>query len=81
MVQADFATQDATAVAGLDYVAVFNTLVFVPGETTKTIGISIIGDTLNEPNEDFRVVLSNVVNANIVAAEATIVIVDDDAAP
>ena len=63
-VTADYATQDDTAtVADNDYVATSGTLTFNPGETTKTITVEVTPDNKVEPNEEFKVVLSNPDNA------------------
>jgi chitinase len=44
VVSVDFATVDGAAIAGEDYVALFGTLTFNPGETTKQITVEVIGD-------------------------------------
>ena len=41
-----------------DYVAASGTLTFAPGETTKTITVSVKGDKKYEPDEYFFVNLS-----------------------
>ena len=54
-----FATADGTAkVSDNDYVAASGTLTFAPGETTKTITVSVKGDKKNEPDEWFVINLS-----------------------
>ena len=40
----NFATSDGTAKAGIDYVATSGTLTFAPGETSKTVTVSVIND-------------------------------------
>jgi titin len=37
------------ATAGVDYVATSGTLTFAPGETSKTVAITVNGDTVKEP--------------------------------
>ena len=50
-----------TATSGTDYEALAaGTLTFEPGETSKTIVVSVTGDTLNEPDETVEVTLSRV---------------------
>src|SRR5262249_52452092 len=44
---------DVTANSGEDYTAKTGTLTFNPGETTKTIAISVIGDSKKEADETF----------------------------
>lgn len=73
-----YATSDNTATAGSDYVATSGTLTFNPGETIKTFGVGIKGDTLVEPNETFFVNLSGATNASIADAQGICTIVDDD---
>jgi hypothetical protein len=53
-------------------------LVFRPGETEKTISVSIIGDELIEPDEFFVVKLSNALNATISKGEGIVTILNDD---
>jgi hypothetical protein len=65
MVTSDFSTANGTATAGSDYVVTNGTLKFLPGETTKTIPVTINGDLGFEPDETFVVNLSNPVNAAI----------------
>jgi large repetitive protein len=55
----DYATADATATAGSDYLATSGTLSFAPGDTSKTVSVTVNGDTLNEANETFFLNLSN----------------------
>ena len=80
-VSVSYATADGTATAGSDYTATSGTLVFAPGETSKTIGVPIIGDAVVEPDETFTLTLSNAVNAKLGTAQATGTIENDDAAP
>lgn len=55
----DFATSDAGAVAGEDYVATSGTLTFAPGETIKTFTVQTLVDTEMEWDEEFFVSLTN----------------------
>jgi hypothetical protein len=77
-VTVDFATADGTAAAPGDYVSASGTLTFAPGETTKTISISVNGDLLVEPDESFFVDLSNPVGATIADGQGQGTIVNDD---
>jgi len=80
-VTVDFATADGTATAGTDYQSTNGTVTFNPGEITKTVTVTIIGDTMDEPNETFFVNLSNATNALILDNQGQGTITDNDAAP
>ncbi len=73
-----FTTADGTATAGSDYVAQTGTLTFAVDETAKTVTIAVNGDTLDEPNETFQLVLSNAVNATSTQSPGIGTIIDDD---
>ena len=75
-----YATADGTATAGSDYTATSNTLTFAPGETKKTVSVSVKGDTVVEPNETFRVNLTTPTNATLSKAQGVGTIVNDDLA-
>jgi len=80
-VTVNYATRDGTATAGQDYVAANGTLTFAPGETSKTIPVTVNGDTLFEGNETFQVVLSGPTNSGLVKDIGTITITNDDIQP
>ena len=63
---------------GTDFTAANGTLAFKPGETTKTITVTVVGDTVYEPDETFTVALSNPVNTTIGTGSATGTIQNDD---
>lgn len=69
---------DADAIAGVDYVVKYGNLRFAPGETSQSISIAVIGDTLGELDESFYVDLTNASNAAISHPSAIGVIVNDD---
>ena len=64
-VTVNFNTADATAKAGSDYAARSGALSFAPGETTKTITVTILDDNEAEPVEEFFVNIGDVVNGAI----------------
>jgi hypothetical protein len=69
------------ATTGSDYTSLSTTLVFAEGETSKTVRIPIIDDSLVEPNESFTVKLSTPTSGATVptaGATATVTIVSDD---
>ncbi|XP_058789963.1 sodium/calcium exchanger 1 isoform X2 [Phymastichus coffea] len=76
----DFCTEDGTAEAGSDYESAKGTLRFEPGETRKTIKLSVIDDELFEEDEHFYVRLMNVSQPAMLASPslATVMILDDD---
>ncbi len=68
-----------TATAGQDFTAAMSgVLRFNPGETSRVIPVSILGDTTPEADETFSVGLSNPVNASISTAQKVFTILDDD---
>jgi hypothetical protein len=78
-VTANYATANGTATAPSDYTAIpMATLTFNPGETTRTIGVTINCDQNFEPDEAFTVNLSSPVNATIDKAQGTGTIQNDD---
>ena len=48
-----------------DYTAASGTLVFAPGQTVQSVTISVRGDTLVEPNENFAVQFHEPTNAAV----------------
>jgi hypothetical protein len=63
-VSVEVATQNGTAIAGQDFVALAPTTVtFAPGETAKQVTVAVTGDTIPEPDETFTLVLAQPVNA------------------
>ena len=77
-VSVSFATANGTATAPADYAAVSGTRTFSPGQTVKTISVSVKGDRQRERNETFRVNLSSASNATIVDGVGVGTIVNND---
>jgi hypothetical protein len=77
----DYATADGTATAGLDYVAVSGTAQITNGNSSTTIAIPLIGDTLVEGNETLTLTLSNPQGALIGTSVATVTLIDNDSSP
>ena len=70
-----------TATSGVDFTTSVNqSLTFSPGETTKSIVIATINDSLPEGTETFDVVLSNPSGATLNVSSASATINDDDGA-
>lgn len=81
-VSVDYVSTDLSATtADNDYTPLSGTLTFAPGETSKTIGISINGDTIFESNEAFTINYSNPINADLHTSSSAIAITNDDAEP
>ncbi|MDT4952058.1 MAG: hypothetical protein QOJ02_196 [Acidobacteriota bacterium] len=74
-------TADSTATAGSDYQSASGTLTFAPGQTSKTITVTVNGDTAVEPDETFFVNLSNPTNATITDSQGVGTIKNDDQPP
>jgi probable HAF family extracellular repeat protein len=77
-VTVQYATGDGTANAGSDYQSASDTLTFAPGQTSKTISVSVIGDRIAEANETFYVNLSQPTNATIANGQGVCTILDDE---
>ena len=58
-VTVDWRTQDGSARAGSDYDAGSGTLTFHPGETAKTVRVTVLDDALGEGREFMLLELSN----------------------
>lgn len=74
----EYATDNGSATAGSDYVADAGTLVFEPGQTEKTVTVTVNSDTLDENDETFSLDLSVADNASILDARGEATIRDDD---
>src|SRR5437763_1796610 len=58
-VTVDYATVDHTAAAPRDYTAKSGLLTFSPGQTFKTVPVTVRGDVVDEADEAFSLNLSN----------------------
>src|SRR5207244_1311511 len=79
-VTVQYATANGTAtVADRDYLSQKGTLTFAPGATTKTISITVYGDTKTESDETFFINLSGPSsNAAILDSQGLGTILNDD---
>jgi Calx-beta domain/FG-GAP-like repeat len=77
----NFSGDFAEAVGKSDYLPLSGTLVFQPGETSKTLTLGIRGDTIDEYDEKFMLYLTNGSNATILRGKTQITISDNDAPP
>ncbi len=80
-VTVNYATANGTATAGSDYVAASGTLTFAAGTTTRTLPVTVNGDTTGEANETFHVNLSAASGATLADAQGIGTIVNDDSVP
>jgi hypothetical protein len=64
-------TGDITAIAGIDYQAVKETIVFAPGETKKSLVVPILDDTFGEDEETFFVSIRAMLNGQVRRLSAT----------
>ncbi|MGI9213079.1 MAG: Calx-beta domain-containing protein, partial [Methylococcaceae bacterium] len=78
IVSVDYQTADETAQAGSDYLPQTGTLSFQPGETRKTIAITVYGDIQSEPDETFLLLLSNPVGVQLETVLATATVLNDE---
>ena len=68
-VTVDYSTVDGTAKAGSDYTATSGKLTFAAGETSKTVAVKVLSDSVTEGTETFSLKLANPTTATI--ADAT----------
>lgn len=80
-VTVNWATADGTAQAGSDYIGGSGSMMFAPGETAKTVSVSVKGDTSPETDETFFLNLSGASGAEVADAQGQATIVNDDGAP
>jgi hypothetical protein len=78
-VTVQYATADGTAtVAGRDYYAKSGALTFQPGQTSKTVTVSVRGDRTREAHETFFLNLHNSQGATIEGGQGIGTIQNDD---
>ncbi|MEZ6112279.1 MAG: Calx-beta domain-containing protein [Pirellulaceae bacterium] len=75
----DYATSDASALAGSDYTAASGSATISSGSLSVPITVSILDDAVSEPTETFQLTLSNVVGVAVADGVAIGTINDDDA--
>ena len=80
-VRVKYATSDGTATQGEDYTGVSGTLRFAPGETSKTVSVTVLDDTHNEGSETLTLTLSSPRRAVIDDDTAVGTIVNSDPLP
>jgi len=71
-------SENGLAEAGLDYVAVSESVEFGVGSVQENIKLDIIGDDEGEPDEDLKISIVNVSGASLGISSAIIIIQNDD---
>jgi uncharacterized repeat protein (TIGR01451 family) len=64
-VTVNFSTSDGTAIGGSDYVYTNNSLTFNPGQTNKTVSVTVANHVSVKPSQAFQFNLSSPSNAKI----------------
>ena len=78
----DYVTSDSSARTPDDYFATSGLLIFQPGETSRTVNVTVVGDSFREnATEIFFLNLSNPTNVVIFRNRGTGAIVEDDPLP
>lgn len=76
----DFTTTDGTAIAGVDYVGVTNTIQFAPGERMKWLQVPVLGNGVKDAARSFGIALSNPTGGASLGSlrTATVQLLDND---
>jgi hypothetical protein len=81
-VNISYTTQDGTALAGTDYTPISGVLTIPKGITQATLTVPVIGNTVDQLNRTFSMVLSNISGAAFANGQSTetgtATILDDD---
>ncbi len=73
-----FSGDARSAADGIDYTATSGVATFAPGQLSTTVAITLLGDTIAEGTERFKVVLSSPSGGSLGRAEGIGAILDDD---
>ncbi|MGJ8725944.1 MAG: Calx-beta domain-containing protein [Roseibacillus sp.] len=75
----NFELQDGTAVAGEDFIALNNGFFeFAPGETSQSILLTVLNDSISEEDETFSFDITSSTNLILSQSATTLTILDDD---
>ena len=76
----NYATANSTAISGVDYLGITNTLTFAPGEKIKQVAIPIFNNGVKQAIRSFRLALSNPTGGAVLGSPtiSTISILDND---
>jgi hypothetical protein len=80
-VSVSYATADGTAIAGEDYTRDSSTIVVPAGATSVGVGVALLDDAVDEPDESFELRIASAQFATLGRAAAAATIVDDDGPP
>ncbi len=80
-VTVNYATSDATAIAGPDYVAASGVLTFAPGVTERTFSVFVRDDLSTEGIESLNLTLSNATGGATLGTSAATLNIDDNGEP
>jgi Calx-beta domain len=75
-----YTTRNGTAKAPADFRAATGTLTFAPGERSKSVTVTVVGDAAPEADESFTLALLSPSNASLATPTATATITNDDGA-
>jgi hypothetical protein len=77
-VRIDLATEGGSAAAGSDYAPFERTLRLRAGKRRKSVGVALLPDAVDEPDETILIDLSDPRRAKLADGEAVVTILDDD---
>lgn len=80
-VSVGYAVSNGTATAGVDYSAVGGTLVFSPGQISRSFTVPILNDTADETNETVLLWLRNPTNGVFATSPTSVLTIMDDDPP
>jgi hypothetical protein len=81
VVKVNYALRGFPATEGQDFTGGTGSLVFQPGETSKSVSVPVLGDNIDEPDESLTLQLSNPAGARFGDSLAQIFITDNDGPP
>jgi hypothetical protein len=74
----DYTTVNGTAVAGADYTLAAKRITISAGLVSATVSVTVIGDDVFEPDQSFKLQISNIAGATAAKVTGTATILDDD---
>ncbi|RZK25296.1 MAG: hypothetical protein EOO43_05875, partial [Flavobacterium sp.] len=78
-VSVNWSTTEGTAKGGDDYIAINSQVLnFAPGETEKTIAVTVVRDDIREGDEFFTIQFSKPMNALLLGDKLRVTLTNDD---